>query len=201
MSLHTLAGETHSQIEVKRSRFLAHAGPVRDLEETLAFFERVADPQASHNCWAWKIGNQYRSNDDGEPGGTAGRPILAAIEGRGLDQVMVVVTRWFGGTRLGIGGLVRAYGGCAARCLADAPLVPLRDQAWLRIEAGFEEVGNVHAVLEAFGADKHDERYTGDGVCWEVTLRADRRLALARALADATRGAARVRRLHREPTG
>ena len=201
MSRHTLAGEARSEIEVKRSRFVAHAEPVRNPAETLEFFERVADPQASHNCWAWKIGNQYRSNDDGEPGGSAGRPILAAIEGRDLDQVMVVVTRWFGGTKLGIGGLVRAYGGCAARCLAEAPLAPLHDQAWLQIEAGFEDVGAVHALLESFDADKHDERYTGDGVVWEVALRADRRQALARALADATRGAARVRRLQREPAG
>jgi hypothetical protein len=92
---------------------------------------------ATHNCWAWRIGGDYRSSDDGEPAGTAGRPILAAIDGQGFDRVMVVVTRWFGGIKLGAGGLVRAYGGAAAECLRTAPRVPLVGMrtlvlAWLR---------------------------------------------------------------------
>ena len=82
---------------------------------------RIADPTATHNCWAYRIGSEYRFSDDGEPAGTAGRPILAAIDGQGCDQVVVVVTRWYGGIKLGAGGLVRAYGGCAAECLRAAP--------------------------------------------------------------------------------
>ena len=85
----------------------------------------IGDPQATHNCWAYRIGQQYRFSDDGEPGGTAGRPILQAIEGQGFDQVVVVVTRWYGGIKLGAGGLARAYGGCAAECLRLADRVPI----------------------------------------------------------------------------
>lgn len=75
------------------------------------FLQAVQDLQATHNCWAYKVGAQYRFSDDGEPAGTAGRPILSAIEAQHLDRVMVVVTRYFGGIKLGVGGLVRAYGG------------------------------------------------------------------------------------------
>jgi putative IMPACT (imprinted ancient) family translation regulator len=77
----------------------------------------ATDPKASHNCFAYKIGAEFRSTDDGEPGGTAGRPILRAIETEGLDHVCVLIIRYFGGTKLGAGGLVRAYGGAARECL------------------------------------------------------------------------------------
>src|SRR3546814_18000784 len=88
-------------------------------------------PDATHNCWAWRIGDDYRSNDDGEPAGTAGRPILAAIDGQGMDRVVVVVTRWFGGIKLGAGGLVRAYGGTAAECLRRAVgRASCRERGW-----------------------------------------------------------------------
>lgn len=103
--LATLLGPAQLQLEVRKSRFLAHAAPVADAEAALAFIAATSVREATHNCWAWRIGAQYRFNDDGEPGGSAGRPILAAIEGQGLDQVVVLVTRWFGGIKLGVGGL------------------------------------------------------------------------------------------------
>lgn len=107
----TLKAPCTYQEEIRKSRFLALAAPVSSAAEAQAFIQRASDPSASHNCWAWKVGNQYRSSDDGEPGGTAGRPMLAAIEGQGFDRVAVVVTRWYGGIQLGTGGLARAYGG------------------------------------------------------------------------------------------
>ena len=117
----TLAAPVGHELEVKHSRFIVHAAPVSTPEEALAWFTQVGDPAATHNCWAYRIGGQYRFNDDGEPAGTAGRPILAAIDGQGLDQVAAVVTRWYGGIKLGAGGLVRAYGGSVAECLRLAP--------------------------------------------------------------------------------
>ena len=125
MSQDTLATRASHSIDVKHSRFLAQAAPVDSPDAALAFFAEVGDPAATHNCWAYRIGSEYRFNDDGEPGGTAGRPILAAIEGQGLDRVAVVVTRWYGGIKLGAGGLVRAYGGAAAECLRTAARQPL----------------------------------------------------------------------------
>src|SRR3546814_5756024 len=89
VSLHTLATAATHAVEVKHSRFLAHAVPVEDADAALQALAEVSVPDATHNCWAWRIGDDYRSNDDGEPAGTAGRPILAAIAGQGMDRVVV----------------------------------------------------------------------------------------------------------------
>ena len=116
----TLAATAQLAQEVRKSRFLANAAHVTTPDDALAFVAAMGHADATHNCWAYRIGQQYRFNDDGEPSGTAGKPILQAIDGQGLDEVVVVVTRWFGGIKLGAGGLMRAYGGCAAECLREA---------------------------------------------------------------------------------
>jgi uncharacterized YigZ family protein len=188
----TLAAPASHTLEVKHSRFLARALPVDNADAALRFLADVADPDATHNCWAYRIGQEYRSSDDGEPAGTAGRPILAAIEGQGFDQVIVVVTRWFGGIKLGAGGLVRAYGGAAAECLRTAsrrPLVALRE---MELRAPFDDLGVVHAALATHGAAKLDERFDADGVVLRLSLPADRVDALAAQLRDATRNRARI---------
>ena len=125
MNRDTLAAPVQFAIEVRRSRFQARATPIESESDVARFLREVHDASASHHCWAWRLGQAYRSSDDGEPGGSAGRPILAAIDAQGFDRVMVVVLRWFGGTKLGTGGLVRAYGGCAAECLRTAPRLAL----------------------------------------------------------------------------
>ena len=129
----------------------------------------------------------YRSSDDGEPAGTAGRPILAAIDGQDCDRVMVVVTRWFGGTKLGAGGLVRAYGGAAAECLRIASRVPLVAMRTLQLQAGFDDIGAVHAALAGFGAQKLEEAFAAEGLHLRLSLPADRAEALQAHLRDATR--------------
>ena len=188
----TLAGPADFLLEVKHSRFLAQAGPVDSAEAAHAFMGKVADPTATHNCWAWRVGDQYRSSDDGEPAGTAGRPILAAIDGQGYDRVAVVVTRWFGGIKLGAGGLVRAYGGAAAECLRRARRLPLVAMRTVELQAGFDDIGAVHAVLAAVGAEKRDERYEADGLHLEVTVAESQLDALRVQLRDATRDRARL---------
>jgi putative IMPACT (imprinted ancient) family translation regulator len=89
-AMRTLTVPASFEVVIKRSRFIAHASRVDNQADTLDFYESVADPAATHNCWAWRLDYQYRFNDDGEPASTAGRPILSAIEGKGLDNVMVV---------------------------------------------------------------------------------------------------------------
>ena len=91
MSLDTLAARCVHAVEIKHSRFIAHAAPVASPQAALDFVAAVSDPAATHNCWAYRVGAQYRFSDDGEPAGTAGRPILAAIDGQGYDRVAVVV--------------------------------------------------------------------------------------------------------------
>jgi uncharacterized YigZ family protein len=192
VTLDTLAAAATHSLEVKHSRFLAQAAPVTTTDAALAFLAQVADPDATHNCWAYRIGADYRSSDDGEPAGTAGRPILAAIDGQGFDQVMVVVTRWYGGIKLGAGGLVRAYGGAAAECLRTAPRQPLIAMAALELHAGFDDIGAVHAALALHGAEKLAETFLADGVRLQLSLPAVRLDALKARLRDATRDRVRI---------
>ncbi|WP_440976798.1 IMPACT family protein [Pseudoxanthomonas winnipegensis] len=184
----TLAAPLRHEQLVKHSRFLVQAGPVDSAEAAMAFIAAVSDADATHNCWAWRVGAAFRSSDDGEPGGSAGRPILAAIDGAGFDRIAVVVTRWFGGIKLGVGGLVRAYGGSTASALRQAPRVPLVAMAGLEIGCGFDDLGHVHAALAAFAAQKDAERFDSDGAVLQVQLPAERRQALEHALREATRG-------------
>lgn len=100
----TLPGRATYESVIKNSVFRASAAPVEDEAAAMAFFRDVAVLEATHNCWAFKTGQRFRCSDDGEPGGTAGRPILSAIEGQDFDNVMIVVTRWYGGVQLGAGG-------------------------------------------------------------------------------------------------
>ena len=183
----TLAAPAAFALEARHSRFLARAAPVESAEAALAFLADVGDPAATHNCWAYRIGAAYRSSDDGEPAGTAGRPILAAIDGQGCDRVMVVVTRWYGGIKLGAGGLVRAYGGAAAECLRTAQRIPLVAMRTLQLQAGFDDLGAVHAALAGFGAEKLEEAFAADGLRLRLSLPSDRADALQAHLRDATR--------------
>ena len=179
--------------EIKKSRFVAHAGPVSSPEDTFAFLEQVKDSQATHNCWAFRIGTNFRFSDDGEPKGTAGRPILTAIERQKLDCVMVIVTRYFGGIKLGAGGLTRAYGGVATACLKDAPRKEVQPMAKVNFEAGFDHVGPVYIVLKQHDAEKLTEEYTEQGLLITARLTQSALPSLDKALLDLSRGAIRVR--------
>lgn len=187
----TLARPATHLLEVKHSRFIAQATPADSPQAALAFLAQVADPDATHNCWAYRIGAEYRSSDDGEPAGTAGRPILAAIEGQDCDQVMVVVTRWYGGIKLGAGGLVRAYGGAAAECLRVAERRLLVEMSEFRFGCAFDDLGSVHAALPAFAAEKLAEDFHETGAALRIALPADRVDALKTHLRDATRNRVR----------
>lgn len=188
----TLAAPADFALEVKHSRFLAQAAPVASAADAQGFVAATGDPDATHNCWAWRVGDAYRSSDDGEPAGTAGRPILAAIDGQGCDRVAVVVTRWYGGIKLGAGGLVRAYGGAAAECLRRATRVPIVAMRELDVRAGFDDLGAVHAALAGFGAEKLEERFDARGVRLRLALPLDRADALRAHLRDATRDRVQV---------
>jgi len=190
----TLAAEARFELEVKKSRFLAVAAPAASPELALAFLASIVDHSATHHCWAYRIGQLYRFNDDGEPGGTAGKPILAAIDGQGLDQVMVAVLRWYGGIKLGAGGLVRAYGGAAAECLRRAERRELIAMVEAELRCDFSHAGTAHALLAQFGATKLAERFDAQGLHLSLRLPAPMTDALAAALRDATRGRASLHR-------
>lgn len=146
----TLIEPATCQQEIKKSRFIAVAAPVTDEAAAKDFLATHSDPTANHNCWAWRLGQNYRFNDDGEPSGTAGKPILAAIDGQNLDRIVVVVTRWFGGVLLGSGGLIRAYGGTAALCLREAQKVALIETVSGTATCGFSDLALVRAFRSRF---------------------------------------------------
>lgn len=184
----TLACPVSFEETIKKSRFVGHAARVTSQAESLDFYESVADAQATHNCWAWRIDFQVRSSDDGEPSGTAGRPILNVIERRDLENVMIVVTRYFGGIKLGVGGLVRAYSGTAAKCLDRAVITELFPMAEYTIRAGFEWASSLHGLLDQFSAEKLEERYDNEGLILKIRCRKANYEKLAASLRDACRG-------------
>ena len=192
----TLSAETSLAQEIRKSRFLARAAPVESIDAAVAFFARVHEADATHNGWAYRIGTSYRFNDDGEPGGTAGRPILQAIDGQALDRVAVVVARWFGGIKLGAGGLVRAYGGTTAECLRLAPKRPLIDRVALFVRCDFAAAGALRARLLDYEATKRDERSDASGVELAIELPASRVAALTALVRDLTRGRGHVTAAH-----
>ncbi len=167
---HTLTAPCSYQEDIKKSRFAAYAAPVSSVDEAMRFFAEHSDVEATHNCWAYRIGQEYRFNDDGEPGGTAGRPILQAIEGQDMDRVAVLVVRWYGGIKLGAGGLVRAYGGCAANCLRLGERTEIVDLATVTCMCGFAELALLKSRLAQAGAIIQQEDFNEDGValCFAV---------------------------------
>jgi uncharacterized YigZ family protein len=191
----TLGHEHRHEDEIRKSRFLAQAAPAADVETASAFIARASDPQASHNCWAYRIGQAYRFNDDGEPGGSAGKPILQAIEGQDMDRVAVVVTRWFGGTKLGVGGLVRAYGGTAAECLRRAEREPIVEIVRVRFALGYAELPVLKARTRDWPLHVDREHFGADAVELTASLPQQRLDALENLLADLSRGASRLHHL------
>lgn len=190
MNRDTLAASAQLAIEVRRSRFHARAAAIECEADALRFLREVHDASATHHCWAWRLDQSYRSSDDGEPGGSAGRPILAAIDAQGFDRVMVVVLRWFGGTRLGTGGLARAYGGCAAECLRTAPRRALVRMREVELGCDFGLAGSVHGLLGAVDATKLAEDFAPEGLRLRLRLPAAMVGELERRLRDLSRGAA-----------
>jgi len=190
----TLATPATHRTEIRKSVFVANAAPVDRVDAALAWIARVGTRDATHNCWAYRIGAQYRFNDDGEPSGTAGKPILAAIDGQGLDHVAVVVTRWYGGIKLGAGGLARAYGGTAAECLRVAERVPIVELESVRVRCDFASSAALHAKLADLGASKTGESFGADGVELALDLPRDRVEMLVGLVRDLTRGRGAVLR-------
>jgi uncharacterized YigZ family protein len=179
------------ETEVKKSRFITWAWPVTSPEDALAKISSQRDPSASHNCFAFKVGQQYRSSDDGEPGGTAGRPILAAIENEGVDGVAVLVIRHFGGIKLGTGGLVRGYGNAARECLRKAPRHEVIPRVIISAVVPFDCLGAAYQMAEHAGARRRSEDYetqANNGVVLRLDVDADKADTLCESLKDVSAG-------------
>ncbi|VVB08389.1 unnamed protein product [Arabis nemorensis] len=160
--------------EIKKSKFIAIAGPISSEQSAQSFLSQVRDPRATHNCWAYKVGDEHRSSDDGEPSGTAGKPMQSAISSSGLDRVMVVVIRYFGGIKLGTGGLVRAYGGVTSDCLKTADTILVKSKVVMGVEVTFDLLGVVYNQLQSCQAQEIKEDYdTGKDGTIMVSFKVD----------------------------
>lgn len=169
--MYRLDSECSFEEIIKKSRFIAIAAPVESPEEAMAFFEKHHQPEATHNCWAFRIDPMlYRFNDDGEPGGTAGKPILQAIEGKELVKTAVLVIRYFGGTKLGTGGLIRAYGGAAAKCLQEAPRSEIIPTTLVDCDANYSDMEFIKSQLVTGDIAIRNESFNDVGVVWQLEI-------------------------------
>ncbi len=191
----TLDAPVQHEVRIRKSRFLAQAAPASDEKAALAFLEDISASDANHNCWAFRTGERYRFSDDGEPGGSAGKPILMAIDGQAMDHVMVVVTRWFGGIKLGVGGLMRAYGGTAANCLRAGRKRPIIAMARVRFALGYAELERLRPRLTQWWADILDEQHGACEVNVTTRLPQMRLEELQGLLADLSRGQSQLTEL------
>ena len=192
MSKWTLAEPCRLETDARKSRFLAQAAPVPDPDAAAVWIASVSVAAATHNCWAFRVGQTYRTSDDGEPAGTAGRPILAAIDGQDMDQVAVVVTRWFGGIKLGAGGLVRAYGGAAAQCLQRGERLAIVPTRRLELACAFALESAVRGLVEDSGGSILSQSYLAQGMVLTVEVPESGVAVVVERVRDLSRGQARV---------
>jgi uncharacterized YigZ family protein len=185
----TLARPVHGELLIKKSRFLACVQPVANRAEALAVVQRLRaeHPGAAHVCWALLAGGQSAANDDGEPSGTAGRPMLEVLRHQQLEGVLATVVRYFGGVKLGAGGLLRAYTDAVAQALLTAEKLPLHRTLQLACRVPYALEGRVRRELHdagaALGAVCH-----GDAVEVEFSVGEDAAATLQARLNEAGQG-------------
>ncbi len=183
---------------IDRSRFICTLSPVESVEAAQLFVRDIGReyPDATHNCWAYVVGppgstDRIGLSDDGEPHGTAGRPMLTVLQHCGLGDIAAVVTRYYGGTKLGTGGLVKAYSGAVQQALASAPQTTHVTRVQLSVVVGYAVVSAVKQLLPVFEAEVLSEAFGTDA---RFVLRCpDEQLeGLRRAVLDASRGQAMI---------
>lgn len=192
------AGRHRIETVERRSRFLATADRTASVDEARAFIAemRTEMPDASHHVYAFRVGygptETSGMSDDGEPSGTAGRPVLAVVAGSHLGDVCVVVTRYFGGTKLGTGGLVRAYTAAAQQVLAELPCSIRQERRRVALRLPYALYDGVLRMAEAHGADVADAQFAAD-VSLQLDLPEEAIEPFAAAVAEATSGQVTVR--------
>ncbi|GAA2473136.1 YigZ family protein [Terrabacter carboxydivorans] len=194
----TLASPAAAEIEAKRSRFVCDLSPAASEDEARAFVEQVrsGSRDARHHCTAFVLGPDgatQRSNDDGEPSGTAGAPMLDVLRGRGLTDVVAVVTRWFGGTLLGTGGLIRAYGDAVAAAVDEATILTMELREGLTVSVAAADGPRVENALRGHdGCVVTDTEWSATGLLLRVSVVPGHQDAVAGVVAALTSGAATV---------
>ena len=165
MEYRTIRQDGQAQEEIKKSRFICHAKRVYSEEEARDFIAAIKKEhyKATHNCSAFIVGEKSeikRTSDDGEPSGTAGVPMLGVLENHQLTNVCAVVTRYFGGIKLGAGGLIRAYAGSVALAIKEIGLIEIKEQAGLRLKMSYSQYQNFDNFLKAENLMEFDTEFT-----------------------------------------
>lgn len=178
--------------EIQKSKFYAYTAHVEDEAAAREFVQSIKKKHfdARHNCSAWVLGidsSQQKSNDDGEPGGTAGNPILEAIKQHGLTNVVVVVTRYFGGIKLGAGGLIRAYNHTASIGLEATPQLEVRPFCPIAAEIDYTLLGTVENWIRSNNIRTEETEYT-DKVTVNLLVEPENQEATIKQLTDLTAG-------------
>jgi uncharacterized YigZ family protein len=192
----TLFAPATAEVKITGSRFIALAAPADSAEQVQDILERVRKdyPDATHHCYSYRLGidgKLFRTVDDGEPSGTAGRPILSAIDKRGITNAAVIVTRYFGGTKLGVGGLIRAYAEAAGEALAHAEVVERFVEEAFAVAFPHPRTSAVMRLVSRSGARIVSTAYD-EGVNLTLSIRASKRQELVDALINETGGQAVV---------
>lgn len=182
----------NGELEEKKSRFIAATLPIASQEEALEFIEKIKKKywDARHHCYAYVLGDHHeiqRFSDDGEPGGTAGKPMLDVLLGENIHNAIVVVTRYFGGTLLGTGGLVRAYSLAAKEGLANSLIINKQKGQKLLLKTAYSDVGKIQYLLLGSNIPILSEQYAAD-VAFEVLVPLDQEKTLIEELTDGTNG-------------
>ncbi|MDD6136078.1 MAG: YigZ family protein [Lachnospiraceae bacterium] len=173
------------EIVEKKSRFIGQIKPVYSEEEAYAFVEQIKKKHydARHNCFAFSIGDEMpllRFSDDGEPQGTAGKPILEVINGSGIHNICIVVTRYFGGTLLGTGGLVRAYTDAAKEALGNCETKRKQRIYPIKVTTDYADMGKIQYIIESADVRVVDKVFTDEVVFWlEVPVDSKDKLVVA----------------------
>ena len=165
MEYRTIRQDGQAQEEIKKSRFICHAKRVYSEEEARDFIAAIKKEhyKATHNCSAFIVGEKSeikRTSDDGEPSGTAGVPMLGVMENHQVTNVCFVVTRYFGGIKLGAGGLIRAYAGSVALAIKEIGLIEIKEQVGLRLKMSYSQYQNFDNFLKAEDLIEFDTEYT-----------------------------------------
>ena len=165
MEFKTIKEDGQVQEEIKKSRFICHAKRVYSEEEARDFITAIKKEhyKATHNCSAFIIGERSeikRTSDDGEPSGTAGVPMLGVLENHNLTNVCVVVTRYFGGIKLGAGGLIRAYAGSVALAVKEIGIIEIKEQAGIAIQMSYAQYQEYSNFLKEYNLMELDTNFT-----------------------------------------
>jgi uncharacterized YigZ family protein len=188
------AKQYRTEETIKRSRFIATVAHASTEEDAKTFVSLVKSefPDATHNCWAYVAGPpgdtaRVGMSDDGEPHGTAGKPILTVLLHSEIGEIVAVVTRYFGGTKLGTGGLVRAYSSSVKNALAGLSVTEKRDVISLTVTFDYSRVTAVKKMIESFNSEITEEDYGAD-VSFTIELPKNNKSGFIRAITDLTRG-------------